>query len=659
MKKTLYSLPKTLDDTYTRIIHNIESNGYLSDATIVLQWLCFSFRPLRLSEVVEVLAIGTGEHGGFDSEERLPNPEDVMVICSSLISCHKIRARNASGDGSEESDDDEEDEPLQDSANRYEDVEVRLAHFSVKEYFLSERSCLRSDFTTQLCHNLITESCLHYLFYVSEGSSEEQVIDSDYPLIEYVAEKWHLHAQHISGALSSATVTLMQDLFASKSRLLLWLQIDCIDWGKRNKPLELSHMKPPLYYASLIGIIEIINFLLSIGADVNAHASVEGSERGGFSYDNALQAASARGHEQVVLTLLAKGAKVNACGGYPFDNALQAAAGNGHKRIVETLLAHGAMVNARGDGGRYHSALQTALAEGHEEVARTLLENGADVNAQGGWYCTALQAASGHCSEVMVQTLLDKGADVNVEGGWYYGSALTAAAAEGHEQVVRILLDSGANADPSFEESLFGAPLQAAAARGYIEIVRTLMDRGVDVNRKITSSHCGNALQAASADGHKDVVQLLLDRGADVNTQGGRYGSALQAALAQRHNELVLLLLDSGADVNIQGGELGNALQAASLSGSKEVVQLLLDRGADVNMRDGNFGNALQVASRFGHEKVVQLLLDRGADINAEVKGRNALDVALSYDQEQVAKLLRQYGAKSSPSEKVASKEPS
>jgi len=86
LREALSSLPKTLDETYERILQDMESRGQLQDAITVLRWLCFSPRPLRLSEVVEVLAVETGDGGGFFPDERLPDPAGVMVVCSSLIS---------------------------------------------------------------------------------------------------------------------------------------------------------------------------------------------------------------------------------------------------------------------------------------------------------------------------------------------------------------------------------------------------------------------------------------------------------------------------------------------------------------------------------------------------------------------------------------------
>ncbi|KAJ5155715.1 hypothetical protein N7492_008518 [Penicillium capsulatum] len=126
---------------------------------------------------------------------------------------------------------------------------------------------------------------------------------------------------------------------------------------------------------------------------------------------------------------------------------------------------------------------------------------------------------------------------------------------------------------------LFGNALQAASNRGHDKVVEMLLDRGADVNAQ--GGFYGNALQAASLNGHDKVVQMLLDRGADVDAQGGLHGNAFQAGSEGGHDKVVEMLLDRGADVNAQGGEYAIAVQAASLNGHDKVVEMLLDRGAD------------------------------------------------------------------------------
>jgi ankyrin repeat protein len=263
------------------------------------------------------------------------------------------------------------------------------------------------------------------------------------------------------------------------------------------------------------------------------------------------------------------------------------------------------------------------------------------VNVRTGSHGFAITAAAYTGHEAVVRLLLDEGADVNVQGR-YFGTALQAASLIGHEVIVRLLLDRGA--DVNVQGGLYGTALQAASLIGHEVIVRLLLDRGADIN--IQGGEYGTALQAALVEGHEAVVRLLLDKGADINVQGGYFGTALQAASYRGHEVIVRLLLDRGADVNVQGGEYGTALQAASYEGYEAVVRLLLDKGADINVQGGRYGTALLAALVEGDEAIVRLLLDRGADVN--IQGGyfgTALQAASYRGHEVVVRLLLDKGA--------------
>jgi ankyrin repeat protein len=284
-------------------------------------------------------------------------------------------------------------------------------------------------------------------------------------------------------------------------------------------------------------------------------------------------------------------------------------------------------------------SVHLAAFNGHEKVLRRLIaRDNTHINTPDSEdsYPVTWSALNGH--DNVVRILLDRGADVNAQGG-YYGNALQAACFGGHDNIVHILLDRGA--DVNAQGGCYGNALQAACFGGHDNIVHILLDRGADANAQ--GGSYGTALQAACYGGHNNVVrvlldrgadvnaacfgghvvQILLDRGADVNAQGGSYGTALYAACFGGHDNVVHILLDRGADVNAQGEYYGTALQAACYGGHDNIVHILLDRGADVNAQGGCYGTALYAACCGGHNNIVRVLLDHGANVNAACFGRH------------------------------------
>ncbi|KAM7182918.1 Ankyrin repeat-containing domain protein [Rhypophila sp. PSN 637] len=570
LDKLLKLLPKSLDETYERMLLKID-DAWVEDTQRMLTLLCCAKRPLTVPELVDAIAVELGDRPIFNPDGRLGDVDAIHDVCPGLIEIDE----QASG------------API-----------VRIAHFSVQEYLESGRlsACVaKFAICNEDANTDIARICIIYL--LEPKLQEAASWQNEYPLALYCAQRWHQHWH--DGKKSTEIVRQTLQLFRNTAQFEAWVSIWNIDHWSGEKP---SKVPSPVYYASLLGLHTILlgllsasaTFIIPRGADVNAQ---------GGKYGNALQAASERGHEAIVRLLLEKGADVNEKGadvnaqGSFYGNALQAASKRGHEVIVRLLLEKGADVNAQ--GGFYGNALHAASKRGHEAVVRLLLEKGADVNAQGGFYGNALQAASEGGHEAIVRLILEKGADVNAQGG-FYGNALQAASNRGHEAIVRLLLEKGADVNAQGGE--YRNALQIASNRGHEAIVRLLLEKGADVNAQ--GGKHGNALQAASERGHEAIVRLLLDKGADVNAQGGFNGNALHAASERGHEAIVRLLLEKGADVNAQGGFNGNALQAASKRGHEAVVRLLLDKGADVNAQGGEYGNALA-----GHQAMVRLFL--------------------------------------------------
>jgi ankyrin repeat protein len=73
-------------------------------------------------------------------------------------------------------------------------------------------------------------------------------------------------------------------------------------------------------------------------------------------------------------------------------------------------------------------------------------------------------------------------------------------------------------ADVNAQGGECGTALQAALAEGHDQIVLRLLENGADINA--TGEHYGTALQGGQHRGHSQIVQRLLENGADVNAQG-------------------------------------------------------------------------------------------------------------------------------------------
>jgi ankyrin repeat protein len=247
---------------------------------------------------------------------------------------------------------------------------------------------------------------------------------------------------------------------------------------------------------------------------------------------------------------------------------------------------------------------------------------------------------NGH--EAVVRLLLEHKANVDAKDQ-DTRTALQMAAKGGHERVVKLLLEYKADINSKGEHG--ETALHKAVAGGHLEVVQLLLDYKADVN--VNSRYKGTALHEAAEGGHLEVVQLLLDHKADVNVKSELGWTALYKAAEEGHLEVVQLLLDHKADVNVKSKYGETALYKAAEGGHLEVVQLLLDHKADVNVKSEYGETALYKAAGRGHLEVVQLLLDHKADVNVkDDSGRTARYTAARSGHQQIVRLLKSYNAR-------------
>jgi ankyrin repeat protein len=171
-----------------------------------------------------------------------------------------------------------------------------------------------------------------------------------------------------------------------------------------------------------------------------------------------------------------------------------------------------------------------------------------------------------------------------------------------------------------------GAPLANAAAAGRMDIVRLLLDHGADPNLPEEQfAPKGKALYSAVYHGHFEIAQLLLERAAFPNPPVESSGDALWVSRQWRPDkQMEQLLLSYGAapmreapdDPATRGRHwLGiTPLHEAARKGDVKAARTLLAAGADLTARDDHLRSTpLAWAAKFGQIKMVRFLLKRGA----------------------------------------------
>ncbi|KAM0802047.1 ankyrin repeat-containing domain protein [Usnea florida] len=515
LRKALSSLPETLDRTYDQILGKVKAEDHQFAAKL-LRWLTYSIRPLRLEEIAEVIAIDTNSSPPFDLGKRFEDPSDILEICSSLVSVEDFRHKT----------------------ERYRKAKIRLAHFSVKEYLVSDRIQHGPAFVYSLkeevSNELIAQDCLVYLLHLIKPDIWRSTLTMvEYPLARYAARYWIDHIQSVEGPKNEA-LTLVQELFSTREEIFVnWTQLwdlDCPSW--RTGTILRMSTGSPLYYASLLGFLESVEALVNNGADVNV--------RGGL-YGNALIAAFTSGHTEIVQLLAEKGATINSLGNAYGATALVAASFEGRIEIVQLLLHEGADIDAH-NRSNVGIALEAASTAGHTELVRFLLDRTAHDDAL--WVQGALKQACRNEDEEMVQLLLDRGAVVDPK-------SLLAALRTGQEHVLRILFEHGCHLKQTDTE---GRSLcHYACIIGDMNAVEMLIGRGTDLT--VTDKQGRNCLHFAAASsnpGSPDVVSMLLKHGFDPNSLDYDDWTPLHWAAKGGIVENIKILEDAGAKFSIE-----------------------------------------------------------------------------------------------------------
>jgi ankyrin repeat protein len=240
-----------------------------------------------------------------------------------------------------------------------------------------------------------------------------------------------------------------------------------------------------------------------------------------------------------------------------------------------------------------------------------------------------------------VRMLLASGANVNALAENFLGigniSPLSYAVSEGDTEIVKLLLDKGA--DVNFKHPLGGGALITdAAMKGDTDIVSLLLAKGADIN--VMDPNLGHTpLTIAASLGHSKTVKLLLDHGVPVDQQTNWGVTSLQLVAATSYSDLLRLLLDRRADVNFKykNNDWTALFYAAGKDCPPENTQLLIARGADVNAQDNQDKTAFYYAQTNANQGVLAVLVKAGANggkmPEAPVAGMTGADIQFLTEQ--------------------------
>jgi ankyrin repeat protein len=666
LRRMLEELPKSLDETYQRILKEI-NNANQKQAHQLLQCLAVARRPLRVEELAEVLALDVDAGGipRFNSKWRWEYHEAaVLSACSSLVSV------------------------IIDDGSRV----VQFSHFSVKEFLTSDRLTSMADVSQfhiadEPSHAILAQACLGVLLSVDDRTSEDSA--EDIALLPYADKYWEEHSQvgkvelrikdaldrlfdldkpHFEaffrrigteqelrlfsvpsdadpkGVLTPAALIFVAGVFRLSGLVERLMAANPLLIGFRLQGWTLLHLVTHGDH------IEFARLLLAHGADINARPDSATPPRiaSPQSHVERPVGRSLEEVEKIENSRQKSDADVDVMG-YKKESdftPLHIAVSEGYLDMCQMLLEHKADVRAHDNSG--NTPLHLAASEDHLEIARILHKYNAEVNSRNEDGSTPLLMASSDGNIEISQLLLSHDADVFVhdhEGN----TPLHLAAIGGHLEVARSLLELKADVSALNNGGL--TPLQQASniqSEGYLDIMRLLLDHVANVN--VHDSHRSTLLHFAVSKCHLEVARMLLERKANVNALDDEGLTPLHQASQGSWSgdpyivQLVRLLLDDGADIHARDNRGNTPLHFAASRGHLEVTRILLELKADADPLNNEGLSPLHRASegpRKGYLAIFQLFLDHGANLNVHDNRRSTLlHFAASAGHLEVARML-------------------
>ncbi|RYP24671.1 hypothetical protein DL765_000398 [Monosporascus sp. GIB2] len=296
------------------------------------------------------------------------------------------------------------------------------------------------------------------------------------------------------------------------------------------------------------------------------------------------------------------------------------------------------------------------------DAVNLLIGAGADTSFRGAFAESPFLPALRHRHMEVVSKLIESGVRA-------CSSSLRHAIETGSDEVVRMILNAGADANSRAGISGDFTPIGVAVNEGQIEIARMLIGSGADINAaqgvrlnspgrtSISSTKsdgclgremCTTAVGVAIARGHLEMARMLLEQ---PNIELNQYVCPLLIACDQGHDDIVIQLLDLGADIpvaDVSGRGLGlgdTTLLTAMIRRQRggfnmALCEVFISKGARLD-------HGLLEAARTNNHRLATLLLSRGSPLGASWPDfqQTALGAAIEEGLIDMAQLLVNAGA--------------
>jgi ankyrin repeat protein len=529
----LEGLPTELEGFYKLTLTKLEGGKKeeIKDGLRMLQFVMFAYRPLRLEELRQALAIPENTNTTFSCSSESFKRNLIHSIDKRVISCtgNFLEIKKVHGSAFSRS------ILLNGLANKSaEDSVVQVMHQTVREFFRSDGPTAQSMFrmNSYEVHLRISNICVRYLMLcAADTTSIDQAVGSK----SWTSEHFEAYAQYLSGRpfFNYALVYVKQHLqqcgqVAGASELISQLYKKLNEspaayvvenwipraWGQRIPAGEQQgygkrFRAELLHAATRMRYSQVVEALLIAGAEVEA--CIDGS--------TPLMVTAKSGDLATARILLDGGALIGARDGNK-QEALHLAAANGNNPVVGLLIDRGAEKEAKDD--KRQTALHLAAANGHNPVVGLLIDRGAEKEAKDDKRQTALHLAAANGHNPVIKLLVDKGANKKAKDvlGW---EALHTAAWNDHEATIQMLIRSfGANTEE--RDKCGWTALHVAAMNGCDGASRWLIEH-LGADKEAKDDLGWTALHFVAALGLEDTAQLLietLDVGRGVRNKEGK-----------------------------------------------------------------------------------------------------------------------------------------